>query len=895
MTRQTDSQCEKPPVGCAFEGMVSLHVYDVQNIKVFCEKHFTSLGEVGSIVYTPETFCLFVRSLMTEVAVPSDTSRDFSANEANSRKKKKKGKGRKKWRKFERPPAPETLTTDAEMTDIGIPDFLQHAYLTGMPLPQIVKLREWQERLFRMDDWKAGKSAIVLVPTSGGKTVAADVAVAQLLATDPKAKVIYALPFVALANEKYGEFRRRFFQFHVRAFYQNIGGSDFRRGNIAVCTYEKAHMLINSALVGKYAQSIKLLIVDEIHMIGEDGRGPVIESLIVKALLMKQRLRIVGLTATVSQKDATELAKWVDGFCFMSEARPSRVKQYLKMTDGECKLITDGKAETTLMTLKTVPGDTEHVIDPIRTLLAGSPDSSVLVFVNTRQWTLKYAKLIADKLYDKSLDLPALPQPPSELLHKRIKIIQGLAKVAGGIEEDVRKCILNGVGIHHAGLLLEERKLIEEGAKEKALSVLVATTTLSAGVNIHSVSRVLILNIHRWNPETNSTTVIPAAQYTQMVGRAGRTAGNPGMAMIFAQTSGQREIDEILRLSKHEIPDIVPHLREPGYVERYFLQCLSTNLVSSTNGVEAFLEKTFLYDHNTNAKDATDRLIELKLIRDTDHRATQLGKAIAGSALSIEEGIALADLVKEMQVDLCLSDEVHLLYLCVSPQVARLVKPESYSSPIWCYIRNKHRHVIKLITHFDDTRLDRMEDLPRIYGGNGRINKAIDECFDRIYVSVIMRELINETPISSITRKFRIDRGVVQSIQMQCASFAGQASRFCEIIGAELLATTLNRFRQRLNFAARTELLALMVLPSCSRDMARLLVQCGITSPMEIADLTAEQLATIIIEQKSQTSSVPPAETELPTARKILEDAVQYTESLTRIEELEESAIQNLT
>ena len=833
---------------------------------------------------------------MSESATSSNAPAGFTKPRVPRTKKRKKGRVWKRGPESYHDRPPETLSTDPAMTELGIPDFLQHAYLSGRPPPQIVKLREWQERLFAMDDWKAGKPAIVLVPTSGGKTVAADVAVAQLLAGDPKAKVIYALPFVALANEKYNEFRRRFFRFHVRAFYQNVGGSDFRRGNIAVCTYEKAHVLINAALTGKYAQSIKLVVVDEIHMIGEEGRGPVIESLIVKALLMKQQPRIIGLTATVSQKDARDLAQWIGGFCFMSESRPSRIKQYLKLADGGCKLITDGKAGATLMTLKTIPGDNEHVIDPIRTLLAASPDSSVLVFVNTRQWTLKYAKLIAEKLYDKTIDLPALAQPSAELVQKRIKIVQELAKVAGGIEDDIRKCILNGVGVHHAGLLLEERKLIEEGAKDKALFVLVATTTLSAGVNIHSVSRVLILSVHRWNPDTNSTQLIPASQYTQMVGRAGRTAGKPGMAMVFAQTGSQTEVDEILKLSKHEIPNIVPHLREPGYVERYFLQCLSTNLVSSTNGVEAFLEKTFLYDHNANTEAATERLISLKLIRESDHRATQLGKAIAGSALSIEEGIALADLVKEMQTDLCLNDEVHLLYLCVSPQIAKLVKPESYGSPMWCYIRKKHRHVIKLITHFDDMRLDRMEDLPRIYGGNGRINKAVDECFDRIYVSVIMRELINETPISSLTRKFKIDRGVLQSIQMQCASFAGQTARFCEILGAELLATTLNRFRQRLNFAARTELLALMVLPSCSRDIARLLVQCGITSPMEIADLTAEQLATIIAEQKSQTSSVPPADTELPIAERILKDATQYTESLTRLEELEESAInQNMS
>lgn len=731
--------------------------------------------------------------------------------------------------------------------------------------------------------WKAGLPVIVLAPTAGGKTVAADIAIAQLLASDTGAKAIYALPFIALASEKYEDFVKRFFSFGVRAFYQNIGGPDFRLGDIAVCTYEKAHAIINAALLGRYIDKIKLVIIDEVHMIGDQGRGPVIEALVTKTLLMEHKPRVIGLTATVNESDGDALAKWIGGFCFVSRSRPSLVKQYVKMADGSVRLIANGEIGIEVTKLKEVVGDKDHVVDPVRTLLAVSPDSSVLVFVATRQDTVTIGERIAMRLYDSNIDLP-LPKAPVHITAQRVAMIKEMAKVAGGIDERMRSCLMRGVGVHHAGLLLEERKIIEAASRDKTLSVLVATTTLSAGVNIHSVHRVLILGVQRWTEK--GFVRIPAAQFTQMVGRAGRTEGRGGAAFVFAKTSTQKELDDIKALTKHQIPDIVPQLKEAGYVERFFLQCLATGLVEPKDGFSTFMKYSFRFEKDVKTCEVIDRLVSFGLITEVDHLATPLGKAIAGSAISIEEGIMARDTIKDMERDICLCDDVHLLYLCVSPQFVRYTKVEAYNSPMWNYIMNTHRHVVKLITGLDDERLNMVTDFPHIYGGNGRVTPVLDGQLDRIYIAVVMRSLINEVPVQEITRKFRMDRGVVQSLQMQCATFAGQIQRFCEIIGSELLATTLNKFRQRLNFAARTELLGLLILPSCSRDSARAFIDSGITSPVELVGLNAEGIAALLVEQTHA-----PLSDMLAIAGNIRKEAIEYTKSLTRLETMEETAV----
>ena len=288
-----------------------------------------------------------------------------------------------------------------------------------------------------------------------------------------------------------------------------------------------------------------------------------------------------------------------------------------------------------------------------------------------------------------------------------------------------------------------------------------------------------------------------------------------------------------------------------------------------------------------------------KLINGTTFMPTALGRAIAGSSLSIEEGLTLYETIQKIQLDLCLVDDIHLLYLCVSPQIATLIQPVAYNNVRWNYIFNHHKHVIQLITGMNEKQIENIQDYPVIYGGLGRVNKTIDTNLDRIYASVILLELINETPVSEITKTFKIERGTIQSLQMQSATFAGQTSKFCEIIGSGLLATTLNRFRQRLNFAARTELLGLMVVPSITKEIARRLADVGITSPLDLADLTVEGIAALIVPHDNDNDSDPqkvltPSDNEMELAEKILKDSKEYEESFTKLEILEETAVANL-
>ena len=99
---------------------------------------------------------------------------------------------------------------------------------------------------------------------------------------------------------------------------------------------------------------------------------------------------------------------------------------------------------------------------------------------------------------------------------QRLKLLNDLRQCPSGLCLILKETIKYGVAYHHSGLTTEEREVVERGYRTGALLVLVATSTLSTGINLPA-------KVVFFKQPLIAISLMDAAKYKQMSGRAGRT------------------------------------------------------------------------------------------------------------------------------------------------------------------------------------------------------------------------------------------------------------------------------------------------------------------------------------------------------------------------------------
>lgn len=168
-----------------------------------------------------------------------------------------------------------------------------------------------------------GKSLLVCTPTASGKTLIAELVGAKNI-VEGKGKTVYIVPLKALAAEKYRDFKRRYGHFLRIAL--SIGDLDSSGPRLAdndfiVCTAEKLDSLIrhNSPWI-KYVSTV---VVDEVHLMNDPGRGPTLEILITILKKILKNVQVICLSATIGNPE--ELGGWLDAKVIKDEWRPVKL------------------------------------------------------------------------------------------------------------------------------------------------------------------------------------------------------------------------------------------------------------------------------------------------------------------------------------------------------------------------------------------------------------------------------------------------------------------------------------------------------------------------------------------------------------------------------------------
>jgi superfamily II RNA helicase len=318
----------------------------------------------------------------------------------------------------------------------------------------------------------AGGNVILNTPTGSGKSLVA--AAAHYVALAAGQRSYYTAPIKALVSEKFFNLRDDFGPDRVGMI---TGDASINpEAPIICCT---AEILANMALRNGSEADVDLVIADEFHYYADPQRGwawqvPILELPHVQFLLMSATLG----TTTFFERELTK--------------RTGR--------------------ETTLVSSDTrpVPLDFDYrrttLHQSIQDLLEADRAPIYLVHFTQRE---------ATEAAQGYLSLDPLSKTEKELVKQAV----GGFSFDSPVGKDLRRYILGGVGVHHAGLLPKYRLLVEKLAQDGLLKIICGTDTLGVGVNV-PIRSVLFTQLCKYDGQT--TRVLSNREFKQIAGRAGR-------------------------------------------------------------------------------------------------------------------------------------------------------------------------------------------------------------------------------------------------------------------------------------------------------------------------------------------------------------------------------------
>ncbi|KAK8732935.1 hypothetical protein OTU49_006668, partial [Cherax quadricarinatus] len=368
-------------------------------------------------------------------------------------------------------------------------------------------------------------------------------------------KGVFILPFVSVAREKMYYLQKMFGIAGIRV--EGFMGSHNPPGglkatDIAVCTIEKANNLVNRLMEDKRLNELSIIVVDELHMLGDSHRGYLLELLLTKVMFVSTHcsltkkdengIQIIGMSATLPNLKL--LAGWLDSALYNTDFRPVPLTERVKI--GRALYDPTMNKVRELDPLLTVKDDSDHLIQLcLETVLEGF---SVLVFCPTKAWCEKMAECVAKEFFRIG---KADSQYPPELGRKLRdsldsegirRVINALHKCPVGLDDVLSRSISFGAAFHHAGLTFDERDIIEGGFRTGSIRVLIATSTLSSGVNLPA-RRVIIRS------PVFGGTILDTLTYKQMIGRAGRKGVDTEGESILICREGERSKAQVLMSS----------------------------------------------------------------------------------------------------------------------------------------------------------------------------------------------------------------------------------------------------------------------------------------------------------------------------------------------------------
>ncbi|MDE1828555.1 MAG: DEAD/DEAH box helicase [Candidatus Micrarchaeota archaeon] len=415
-----------------------------------------------------------------------------------------------------------------------------------------------------------GKSLVISSPTASGKTFIAEMAIISSVLGRRK-KAIYVAPMRALVSEKYEEFKQAYPYLKIAMSIGDLDSLDpwLSKYDLVLASTEKFDSLIRHGV--DWLDSVGCIVFDEVHMIGESGRGPTLEILITKLKRICKETQFLALSATIGNAD--DLAKWLGASLVESEWRPIKLEKGIFL-EGKVHYL-DHEEE---MAGKSKIPEIRIVEDVL------SKNKQIIIFYSTKRnaeaGAEKMQKVVKGCLKEKETEkLSALSK----------KVASALSKPTSQCEK-LARCVESGVAFHHSGLVNDQRHEIEDAFRGNLIKVICSTTTLGLGVNMPAHT-VLVRDTSRYGdmgPERISSNEV-----AQLFGRAGRPKyDTEGRALLIARARSEI-VDLYNKYIDAELEPIDSSLGMLPVLRTHMLAFIATEFLRSEESITNFFAKTF--------------------------------------------------------------------------------------------------------------------------------------------------------------------------------------------------------------------------------------------------------------------------------------------------------------
>ncbi|XP_025241796.1 helicase POLQ-like isoform X2 [Theropithecus gelada] len=647
----------------------------------------------------------------------------------------------------------------------------------------IEKLYEWQHTCLTLNSVQERKNLIYSLPTSGGKTLVAEILMLQELLCCRK-DVLMILPYVAIVQEK-------------------------------------------------------------LHMIGEGSRGATLEMTLAKILYTSRTTQIIGMSATLNNVE--DLQKFLQAEYYTSQFRPVELKEYLKINDTIYEIDSKAENGMTFSRLLNYKySDTLKKMDPdhlVALVTEVIPNYSCLVFCPSKKNCENVAEMIC-KFLSKEY-LKHKEKEKCEVI-KNLKNIGngnlcpvlkrtipfGVAYHHSGLTSDERKlleeaystgvlCLFTCTSTLAAGVNLPARRVIlrapyvaKEFLKRNQYKQMIGR---AGRAGIDTIGESILILQEKDKQQVLELITRPLENcYSHLVQEFTK-----GIQTLFLSLIG-------LKIATN-LDDIYHFMNGTFFGVQQKILLKEKSLWEITVESLRYLTEKGLLQKDTICKSEEEVQYNFHI--------TKLGRASFKGTIDLAYcDILYRDLKKGLE-GLVLESLLHLIYLTTPYDLV------SQSNPDWMiYFRqfsqlSPAEQNVAAILGVSESFLGKK-------ASGQAIRKKVDkDIVNRLYLSFVLYTLLKETNIWTVSEKFNMPRGYIQNLLTGAASFSSCVLHFCEELEEFwVYRALLVELTKKLTYCVKAELIPLMEVTGVLEGRARQLYSAGYKSLMHLANANPEVL-----------------------------------------------------